>query len=328
MAAAAAAAGGGEGRGDAEVDEIARQLEDLNVGPQEPQPALQKPVAQGINITEDHRFVYFDLETTGFGHTRHITQIAARSGQDEAFSTYVLPKEPIHEKAQKATGITCDGKKMYHHGKPVPFLTIRPALEGFITFLEQGEPVVLLGHHIKLYDCPILLNALQRCNLVERFQGTVYGCVDTLPLFREINPCLNQHNQVKLYEHYIGGEFPAHDAKEDVRALQQIVNRANPNHDQFSRHSFTFDHIIEFQPYQEAKAQFLRTWKVLVERKVISKTMANKAAEKGLSWEEVVQTFQNEGVEQVKRMLRERLTCWSKIIDKICAHLEGGRPDN
>ncbi|KAL8608206.1 hypothetical protein ACOMHN_016661 [Nucella lapillus] len=214
MAAAAVAARGEEGRG----------------------------AAQRINTTQGRRFVYFDLETTGLGPTRHITQIAARSGQGEAFSTYVLPREPIHERAQEVTGITCDGQQLYHHGAPVPFLTIRPALEGFITFLEQGKPVVLLGHNIKLFDCPILLNALQCCNLVERFQAAVYGCVDTLPLFREINPGLKNHNQAALYKHYIGLQFPAHDARDDVRALQKIVNRANPNHDQFSLNSDRQDH--------------------------------------------------------------------------------------
>ncbi|XP_076445543.1 DNA polymerase III PolC-type-like [Babylonia areolata] len=206
-----------------------------------------RPKPRPVN-TEDRRFVFFDLETTGLDPTCHITQIAAQSGQDRTFSSFVLPEKPISLEAQAITGITCVDQQMYHHGDAVESLTITRALEAFIAFLGE-EPVVLIGHNIKTFDCPRLLNALTACGLVERFGRAVHGFVDTLPLFREICPRAANHRQPTLVRHYLGKEYPAHDAREDVKALQQVVDRARPGHDVFTRHSFTLEHIIELQQY-------------------------------------------------------------------------------
>ncbi|XP_076454872.1 uncharacterized protein LOC143289707 isoform X2 [Babylonia areolata] len=296
------------------------QPRDVGVRPQ-PRDVSTRPQARPVN-TADHRFVYFDLETTGLELTCHITQIAAHSGE-ETFSRFVLPKKAISEGAQQVTGITCVGQQMYHHGQEVVSLSITHALDDFITFLGK-EPVVLIGHNIKNFDCPRLLIALQACGLVEGFRRMVHGFVDTLPLFRELCPQAENHRQPTLYRHFLGQDYLAHDAREDVKALQQVVDRARPGHDAFTHHSFTLEHIIECQCYKAARDRLRAAWMVLVREGRISQYIADKASDNGLGWEEIRHTFLTDGEGAVRRLLTERLTNVQRIIDSIIQKLQSG----
>ncbi|CAC5421658.1 unnamed protein product [Mytilus coruscus] len=123
--------------------------------------------------------VFFDLESTGLARTSHITQMAPVYG-DKTWSTYVFPKQPISKGASDITGISISGNRMYHHDKEVTSSSVSCAIEGFLSFIQQvPKPVVLAGHNIKVFDCPLLFNALEKNVKISEFVNLIYGFIDT-----------------------------------------------------------------------------------------------------------------------------------------------------
>ena len=55
----------------------------------------------------------------------HITQICVMDlhNSTNKFTTYVLPKTPITEDAERVTGISVNGNEMLYKGNPVEFLS-------------------------------------------------------------------------------------------------------------------------------------------------------------------------------------------------------------
>lgn len=151
--------------------------------------------------------------------TCHITQMAFLA-EEEEFKSYVLPKLPVSKEAQKAAKMencTITTKKKTHF----PFLQLWTA---YWLFLEQfGKKLILFGHNIQSFDCPVLMHALQVCNKVSEFTEVVDGFVDTLKLFNFVKPGLSSYRQENLCECLSGIVYTAHNAIGDVSALKTLV---------------------------------------------------------------------------------------------------------
>lgn len=100
--------------------------------------------------------------------TSHIIQLAAVQGEDK-FSAYVTPKRPITPSASEITGLVTRNGKLYHFQKEVNAISLMAALDSFLKFLEKYTNVILAGHNIKIFDCPILFRALESCSLMSNF---------------------------------------------------------------------------------------------------------------------------------------------------------------
>ncbi|XP_076088353.1 uncharacterized protein LOC143058759 [Mytilus galloprovincialis] len=153
--------------------------EDINEIP----PPSSKPEnnAMCLEDAKEYTQIYFDIEATGLSRTSHITQLSAIRG-DEMFSTDMLPSCEITSKAAEITGLTFQNNSLFFHNEIVPALNMKAGLIKFIQFLEKSEKNVLFGHNIFNYDCPVLYNALDNCNLLSRFESNILGFVDTLKL--------------------------------------------------------------------------------------------------------------------------------------------------
>ena len=158
-------------------------------------------------------------------------------------------------------------KCLFKNGEPVMTITISQALREFFYFLED-KPTLLIGHNIKVFDCPRLINAARACDLFDRLKMVVAGCVDTLPLFRATFNDLSSHKQCKLYEHLFDSTYDAHDALADVKALQKIVGKAQPGKEIFETHSFTLDYIIKNEQISSLAKKNLAGWQSLIINKV------------------------------------------------------------
>ena len=117
-------------------------------------------------------------------------------------------------------------------------------------------------------------------------------------------------------------------AREDARVLQEIVDMAEITRETLSRHSFTLTYIIEVQGFREKTEKLLQTWRPLLEERVVSEYIAEKAANSGLSFDDVRRAFTEGGEAGAKRVLTERtaerkarVTNWTTILDSICRYL-------
>lgn len=186
--------------------------------------------------------VFFDLETTGLDQTCEIVQLAAVSGCHH-LNLYVVPRCPMEREASKVTGFRVRRQRLYQHHRPVLTNTLREVLVSFIAFLRMlGRPLVV-GHNARRFDCPRLARALDQLDLRDQFQSSVSGCLDTLPLARDVlkERQLKSFRQEELVRELLGVHYKAHDALEDVRALQALYRVLQPSEELIHKHTFTLD---------------------------------------------------------------------------------------
>ncbi|XP_047452384.1 uncharacterized protein LOC125014897 [Mugil cephalus] len=202
---------------------------------------MLKPESVGAGSPEQS-LVFFDLETTGLGQNCEIVQLAAVSGS-HSLNLYVIPRCRMQRGAAKVTGFRVRRQRLYLHRQLVPTNSLREVLVSFIAFLQMLGRPLLIGHNSRRFDCRLLVRALDELDLRAQFESSISGCVDTLPLAREVlkDRCLQSFRQENLVRELLGVNYKAHDALEDVRALQALYSVLQPTPEVIWRHKFTLD---------------------------------------------------------------------------------------
>lgn len=166
--------------------------------------------------------VFFDLESTGLGTSVcEITQLSAICGQG-VYNAYILPRCSITEEASRLTGLTVYKGHLLLNGVAVATVPLQQALSNFINFLWQFNRPLLAAHNAKRFDCVILARLLQEFSLWGNFQQVVSGFLDTLLISKTIYPQLSNHSQEYLVQYFLGKSYNAHNALDDVNALQEL----------------------------------------------------------------------------------------------------------
>ncbi|XP_026167346.1 protein PML-like [Mastacembelus armatus] len=208
--------------------------------------------------TSQRPLVFFDLETTGLGQGCEIVQLAAVSGR-HSLNLYVIPRGRMERGAARVTGFRVCRQKLYLHRQLVLTNSLREVLVSFIAFLQMlGRPLVI-GHNIRRFDCPLLARVLDELNLRAQFESSISGFVDTLPLSREMlkDSRVQSFRQENLVRELVGVNYKAHDALEDVRALQTLYGVLQPLPQLVCKHAFTLDTMENKPSVTAAKAKSL-----------------------------------------------------------------------
>ncbi|XP_061629323.1 uncharacterized protein LOC133477944 isoform X1 [Phyllopteryx taeniolatus] len=190
--------------------------------------------------------VFFDLETTGLGPTCELVQLAAVSG-GHSLNLYTVPRCRMEPGAARVTGLRVRRRKLYLHRRPVPTRTMREVLLSFVAFLQSLGRPLLVGHNIRRFDCRLLARALDETGLRAQFEASVAGCVDTLPLARDVlKDCgMSSFKQEYLVKELMGIDYKAHDALEDVRSLQMLFNVLQPKPEVVAHYTFNLSVVQE-----------------------------------------------------------------------------------
>ncbi|XP_033758265.1 uncharacterized protein LOC117340610 [Pecten maximus] len=271
----------------------------------EPQPS---PTMETSPLPKKCSAVYFDLESTGLARTSHLTQIAAVFGE-ESFDTYVIPRIQISPTASTVTGLTCINRTLFYKGHPVNSVSISVAIQHFITYLKkQTPPVFLVGHNIKIFDCPLLLNALETVGKTDEFLECVSGFLDTKLLFKIGMPGLSSYSQPNLFKLITKSNYEAHDAVQDVISLQKLVreSKLEISDESYANATFSVDSAKESHGYAKRVRVNLPSLKGLVGRKISSGAMARKAAGSGLNYSCLKLAYTRNGVDAVMPPSRKR----------------------
>ena len=236
------------------------------------------------------------------GRQSHITQIAAKNTTGQSFNRYVIPKKIITQGAAKTSGNKFEKGKFCHKDRPVLAITISQALTEFLIFIGD-KPVILSGHNIKTFDCHVLLNALKSCGMQKVFKKKVAGFLDTISLFR--CQTVPSYKQEELYKRLIGGKYDAHNALEDVIALEKLINEIDPSSEEKRKHTFSVQYVLDVQENNRNAGVNLIGWKVLYEKGVISKNIATKAAKSGLRPEHLEFSYRGGGEDSMYSVLSQ-----------------------
>ncbi|MBP0980960.1 MAG: PHP domain-containing protein, partial [Oscillospiraceae bacterium] len=166
----------------------------------------------GMQSLDNDTLIVFDLETTGLSAaTERIIEIGAvkiKGGEIiEEFDIYVDPEQKLSPEIVNLTHITDEMLV----GAP----SESEALDKFYEFCG-GDNAVLIAHNAK-FDTSFVKVAARRCG-----KGYNFTVVDTLILARAVFKELKSFKLGKLAEHLKIGEFQAHRACDDARALALI----------------------------------------------------------------------------------------------------------
>ena len=193
---------------------------------------------------------------------------------------------------------------------------------------KQTAPVFLSGHNIKVFDCPLLMNALEATGKVTEFLQCTSGFLDTRILFKTAMPGLSSYAQPYLVTHVTGLEYGAHNAVEDVYSLQNLLKKSDINVSQSANKCATFS--VDFVKLSHENSKRVRknlpSLKPLVSRKVLSASMARKAAGSDLNYSSIKLAYTRNGRDGVKHIFCEpcgigaRVTKSEKIIQAVAGY--------
>ena len=195
-----------------------------------------------------------------------------------------MPDIPITPSASDITGLEVRNGILYHHGKKVNTLSISVALDSFFSFLEKFNNVILVGHNIKTFDCPVLLEALESCRMIPKLTETVKGFLDTRILFKTVHPNLHSYSQQSLAKTLLNMSYNAHDALDDVLMLQSLVNKVEFSDIDHNCSTFSCQYACDIFNYQKLIHKNLPSLQCLIDQNVISLGMAKKIAGSGLDF--------------------------------------------
>jgi hypothetical protein len=186
---------------------------------------------------------------------------------------------------------------------------IHSCIESSKARTNKGVCTVVIGHNARRFDIPILLrNSASEIHAEMQALAICFG--ESLPLFDHLikikHPALIQSNgrrcssnQSSIYEGLFNEKFAAHDAKEDVMALlfstpinlneQDIITYCKP---------ISSGDALKDTRYLDKRYQLLQTMRcrklyseVSSDQAPITKSMAEKIAGSGLSYDDLMQLF-------------------------------------
>ena len=242
------------------------------------------------------------------------------------YTCHVTPTKSISAAAAEKTGITCCDGQVYKDKEPVESLTPEIALNGLLEFMEKFGKPILIGHNIKNFDCPVLHNNLKKEGLWDQFGTCCSGFLDTLESFRKLVPNESKEEsyaQEKLVCRYLGISYSAHDALEDITALERLYNEKLAGVGTVPL-MFSCDYVERLVKSYSLRA----TFSTFIAAKHISAEMARKCSMSGLSVHHIRKAFERDGSDGVLSLLSEkvngkpRITKSAKVIDKLCDGLK------
>ncbi|XP_058798336.1 uncharacterized protein LOC131668298 [Phymastichus coffea] len=256
-------------------------------------------------------FVYFDLETTGLSKNAEITQIAACCA-NENFNAYILPSRGISKRITDVTNLHIVGGEMFFGDTLLKTVSLRVAMEDFLSFLDtQGDQVILMAHNGYKFDFPLMLRNLSRLNLLDEFKTIVTGFSDTLNIFRNILPerrkAKKSFSQTTLAVEYLGQESAegAHNALADVDILQKLISAIKIDHLTIYNHTQNITDFIR----NEALKNVHTSNKISLEflKNCVSTNMLSRIAKAGINRSLIIDVYKTKGPKGIEMLLSEDL---------------------
>ncbi|KAF4081531.1 hypothetical protein AMELA_G00162280 [Ameiurus melas] len=203
-------------------------------------------MAVSFGDTDLPNMVFFDLETTGLGPSCDIVQLAAVSGHHR-LNLFMVPRCRMEPGASRITGFRVRRHRLFLHRRPVLTNSLKEALVSFITFLCMFGRPLLVGHNIRRFDCLVLARVLDEFDLTAVFQAGIVGFLDSLPLSRQLlkHRGVQSFKQENLVKTVLGVSYAAHNALDDVQALQKLYWALGPTASQIQQHTFSLDSLCK-----------------------------------------------------------------------------------
>ena len=285
-------------------------------------------VAPRMDVIATSDWVFYDLETSGFGlDSTVILQLSAVCG-DKAFDCYIDPP-PNHVIPPATSAVNqlrfVNGRLTYKN-QPVQSKPMREVFSLFIGWLAQFNRPILMGRNIFVFNNPVMYNNMKNSGVWQEFRKVVHGFVDTYELFKLEFPDRKGKGELKqqtLVKELLNETYEAHGALEDVRSLQRLVKRKNFSSDKLQK-VFSGTASMEAKlAFNEKKRERGRTMKHVEEMGVVSPYMVDKIAKSGLEWQDLVSAASSDQRDGIRRLFTEpsgdepRVTDKERVIESV-----------
>jgi DNA polymerase III epsilon subunit-like protein len=347
------------------------EKETLSIYEETISPFTPRPNCPNIEFDSnmEYNIILFDVETNTTGKSAQLCQLSAvdKTGEN-CFSKYILPDNDIDKYATRVNKLTVksvEGKRtLFKDDVPLQTLTCQEATSQFVNYIRSCIDfckarttnnyicTVLIGHNARRFDIPILLrNSTSKIHAVMQALGICFG--DSLMLFEHLlrikhsvltlsNGRRCSSNQSSIYEALFEEKFAAHDAKEDVIALRRIlflspINLTEQDIITQCKPISTCDALTDSR-YLDKRYHLLQTMKyklysdVNSDQAPITKSMAEKIAGSGLSYDDLKTLFVHHGKKGLIAVLskpstissekKPRVTKTPRILASILQHFE------
>lgn len=309
---------------------------------------------------QTYTFVVFDTETTCTGKNAELCQLSAIH-ENQVFSKYILPTGNVSTGASRVNKLSVQNingiRKLLKENQPVETVSLDKALQEFHTFLSQVKCssqketcIVLIGHNSSTFDTPILLRRSDENFRSKLSNLNVYfgdSQILVKHLLKDKHPALQlsesascKSNQSALYSHLFNEEFEAHDALEDVKALEKILfhSTLQLNKEKLVNCSGVIgvEQAIASMTYLDRRHEILQTFSGRLfdprdDSGAIKQSMAQKIAGSGLSYSHLKELYLKFGTKGLLAISmppsqntarKPRVTRTKRILDAIANHFQ------
>lgn len=259
-----------------------------------------------------------------------IVQISACgviNGAHEEFNQYVLPAKKMAFGASKVTGIRLRRGCLYHNRTKVATCSILQALNRFIHWLKRFPKSLLVAHNAQFDSRMLIKNCLKYKLMAFGLKKAIVGFVDTVPVVKEVLPRRACYQLEAVVKDLLGKRFKAHDAREDTNALLLLIGHESINRQLLLKHSYSVDLAEKSYLALEEKKRNMKSLQELVDASALSKGMAEKAAESGLTKADLTSVAKSKGLDGLKEVFRAdvngkpRVTNRTAVVEILFEHL-------
>ncbi|XP_011878995.1 PREDICTED: uncharacterized protein LOC105568163 [Vollenhovia emeryi] len=221
---------------------------------------------------------------------------------------------------------------MFLHGEKVETTPFHTALQNFLQFLRNiGKVITLVAHNGFTFDARFLIRDIRAYNLLEEFTSVVYGFTDTLLVLKAKLPSRTaakfKFTQVELASDLLGENVAAdaHNALNDVRILQRIVDKAEVTREELMDRSKSVTAMVQIIERSTLKNKNKFTMDCM--QGSVSVGMIGKMAEAGITLD-LLQHAYKKGSKGIELLLgediggRPRITKNKKILQNVISEVK------
>ena len=242
------------------------------------------------------------------------------------FSTYVFPKKPMTEGAERETGISVLQDKMYVHGEEVQYSSMSGAADKLLNWLEGNnfDQCVFMAHNGRNFDSVVLTHALHSVDRLEKFVSVVPAFLDTIQLFKDTLPKMGSYQQKFLVQNVLQMDYRAHDAVEDITALRLLVQHANPSFATYLKHTFSSQSPHQNWLFLRERDRNAPSLHKLQAEGVVKHTSLENIAGSGLNYQHLQVIFRRKGRDGLRDVLgaknaigKARAIASKRLLDEV-----------
>lgn len=226
----------------------------------------------------DYRIVAWDLDTTGRRLIDEICQIAAYT-PEKTYSQYVMPYKNIDLMSKKRHLICTVNVGRYRMlkdiktGKILKTKSEISALTEFLSWLEQirgqsGPGIILLNYEMFKLAPSLLLEALRKYQLLDRFSAVVKGFGDCYSLVKQkCDQTLNSFTLRVSTKVLLNKDDDLFNAADRARLSYQIVEHLTAGEGAGDNHNAAMvNALLEHTTTIEEEEEIIKSLKVILER--------------------------------------------------------------